>query len=301
MRTLCVGETLVELVCEHAVASVAQARAFVPALGGGAAAVAVTAARRGADVALYGGAGDDPWGAWLRERLEAEGVDLRFFATLDGARTPVAFVTVDGDAQPTALDYGDDVGAVIADLGGRLAQAVDATDALLLSSATLAGEPERALTLAARERALQAGKPVVLDPDLRPARWRSAAAAAEVVGACVPGAFLVVCNADEARALTGEADAGVAAASLLAAGAAHVVITRGPEGALLRGGDVDRDVRGAPATPVAATGAGAAVTGVLLAALARTGFYPAALAAMLPDAVAAGARATERFAALDAP
>ncbi len=46
------------------------------------------------------------------------------------------------------------------------------------------------------------------------------------------------------------------------------------------------------------TGAGDAVTGVLLAALARTGFYPAALAAMLPDAVAEGARAVERYGAL---
>ena len=36
--------------------------------------VAVTAARHGAHVALAGGAGDDPWGRWLRDRLEREGV-----------------------------------------------------------------------------------------------------------------------------------------------------------------------------------------------------------------------------------
>jgi sugar/nucleoside kinase (ribokinase family) len=53
-----------------------------------------------------------------------------------------------------------------------------------------------------------------------------------------------------------------------------------------------------PVTAVDTTGAGDAVTGVLLAALARTGFYPAALAAQLPDAVAEAARATERYGAL---
>jgi fructokinase len=77
-----------------------------------------------------------------------------------------------------------------------------------------------------------------------------------------------------------------------------VVVTLGPDGALLRGGGLDRDVRGVAATPVDTTGAGDAVTGVLLAALARTGFYPAALAATLPDAVQEGARATERYGAL---
>jgi fructokinase len=45
-------------------------------------------------------------------------------------------------------------------------------------------------------------------------------------------------------------------------------------------------------------GAGDALTGVLLGRLAQTGFYPAAVAAALPDAVAAGARATERWSAL---
>ncbi|HWH95377.1 MAG TPA: hypothetical protein VNT03_16065, partial [Baekduia sp.] len=65
-------------------------------------------------------------------------------------------------------------------------------------------------------------------------------------------------------------------------------------------GGLDRAVRGVPARPIDATGAGDAVTGVLLAALTRTGFYPAALAAVLPDAMAEAARATERYGALAA-
>ena len=57
MRTLCLGEALVDLVCERPVASIAEADAFVPRFGGAIANVAVTAARRGADVALAGGVG----------------------------------------------------------------------------------------------------------------------------------------------------------------------------------------------------------------------------------------------------
>jgi sugar/nucleoside kinase (ribokinase family) len=298
MRILCVGEALVDLVCEHPVASISEADAFVPHFGGAIANVAVTAARRGADVALAGGVGDDAWGRWLHERLTAERVALDHFDLTDGVATPIAFVTLDGDAQPSFVIYGEGLRAAITHLGDRLLDAVDAADALFFSSNTLVADDERALTLAARDRALAAGKPVILDPNLRLERWRSTSAAVEVVGPFVEGAFLVKCNAGEARALTGELEVEAAAASLLAAGAQHVVVTLGADGALLRGGGVDRTVRGVPAEPVDTTGAGDAVTGVLLAALARTGFYPAALAAMLPDAVAEGARATERYGAL---
>jgi sugar/nucleoside kinase (ribokinase family) len=299
MRILCVGEALVDLVCEHPVGSISEADAFVPHFGGAIANVAVTAARRGADVALAGGVGDDAWGHWLRERLAAEGVGLDCFALAPGIATPIAFVTLDAAAQPTFAIYGEGLRAAVAGLGeGRLLEAVDAAGALFFSSNTLVAEDERALTLAARDRARAAGKPIVLDPNLRLERWRSTSAAVEVVGACVDGAFLVKCNGYEALALTGELEVEAAAASLLAAGAQHVVVTLGPDGALLRGGGLDRTVRGVSAQPIDTTGAGDAVTGVLLAGLARTGFYPAALAAMLPDAVAEGARATERYGAL---
>jgi sugar/nucleoside kinase (ribokinase family) len=296
MRILCVGAALVDLTCERPAASMADADAFAPHVGGAAAAAAIMAARRGGDVALAAGVGDDAWGRWLRDRLLAERVGLDHFALTPGVATPVAFVTVGAAAQRSSTGYGEPT--PLTALGDRLLEAVDATDALFFSSSTLADAGERALTLAARDRARAAGKPVILDPDLRAGRWRSTSAAAEVVGACVAGAFLVKANAGEARALTGELDVEAAAASLLAAGAQHVVVTLGAGGALLRGGGLDRTVRGVPATPVDTTGAGAAVTGVLLAALARTGCYPAALAAMLPDAVAEGARATERYGAV---
>ena len=63
MRTLLLGEALVDLICERPVAALGDADAFVPHFGGAVANVAVGAARRGADVALAGGAGDDAWGA----------------------------------------------------------------------------------------------------------------------------------------------------------------------------------------------------------------------------------------------
>src|SRR3954447_1978788 len=150
VRTLCLGEALVDLVCERPVARLTDAEAFVPHFGGAIANVCVAAARDGGDVALAGGAGDDPWGHWLRERLAAEGVDLEFFELVEDAPTAVAFVAVDESGEPEFLTYGAGAHAAIAAAADRLPAAVEACDALLFASNTLVEDGERQATLAAR-------------------------------------------------------------------------------------------------------------------------------------------------------
>ena len=65
---------------------------------------------------------------------------------------------------------------------------------------------------------------------------------------------------------------------------------------MLRGA-VRANVPGVPAQVVSATGAGDTMLGVLVARLAETRFYPAAIAAGLGEAVSAAARTTERWGA----
>jgi sugar/nucleoside kinase (ribokinase family) len=301
MRTLLLGEALVDLVCERPVAAFAEADAFVPHPGGSVANVAVTAARAGAQVALAGGAGDDPWGAWLLRRLEAERVGLDWFRLVGGTQTPLAFVTVDAAAQPTYAFAGGSLGLGVEGLGGPLLrEAVGACDALYFSSNTMVGDTERQLTLGARDRALDLGRPIVFDANLRTSRWPSPAQAASVAREAVAGALLVKANAEEARLLTGERRPEAAAAGLIAAGAQHALVTMGADGALLRGGGLRIDVPGVPARAVDATGAGDALAGIVLARLTLSDFYPPAIAAALPDAVAHAARTTERWGAVGA-
>ncbi len=299
MPTLVLGEALVDLVCPHPVASFSEADAFEPHSGGSMANAAVGAARRGASLAFAGGAGDDPWGRWLRERLTAEGLDLAHFGLVPGASTGLAFVTVDDDGEPTyafATASGPDPLPIAA--GDRIRDAVAAADALVFGSDTLDSDDERVVTLAAREHALDLGRPIVFDPNLRPERWERPEQALEEARDCIRGAFLVKCNQAEARQLTGEDDPARAAAGLVAGGAKHVVITLGADGAILRGGGLEADAPGVEAKPVSATGAGDAVTAALVARLHASRYYPPALAAALPEAVEAGARATESLGAL---
>ena len=272
----------------------------MPSPGGVTANVAATAARLGAHVSLAGGVGDDRWGTWLHDRLAEAGVGLRWFGRADGCATAMVLITLDERGEPAWELYGDGVAATVDALDGRLLDAVEATDALFFTSNTLAGAAEADLTMAARERALEHERPIVFDPNLRMHRWRANPGRAGTMSrACVPGAFLVKCNQAEARLMTGETDPEAAAASLLAAGAQHVIVTRGVGGAILRAKGMKLDVRAQPARVRSTVGAGDVFVGVLIAQLGHTDYYPSALAAALPEAAEEAARACERWGALE--
>ncbi|MEX0992812.1 MAG: PfkB family carbohydrate kinase [Solirubrobacterales bacterium] len=299
MRTLCLGEALVDLVCERPVASLADADRFAAHCGGAVANAAVAAARCGADVALAGGVGDDPWGAWLERRLQREGVDLRWFNRVPGSPTPLAFVTVDTDGEPHFTVYGQSIPATMRSTETVLEEAVEACDALFFGSNTLVGPEERAITLLARELALGAGKPVLFDPNLRLHRWPDPEQAIGQVLSSCEGAALLKVNHDEAAALTGKRDPGAAAEALRAAGAETVVVTLGADGALARG-EVTTAVGGVPVRPVDTTGAGDVVAGILIAALEASDYAPVAIESALAFAVEAASRSTEGWGAIDA-
>jgi fructokinase len=289
---------LVDLICERSIDDIAEADAFVPRFGGAVANVAVVAARCGARVALAGGAGDDSWGRWLRRRLRSEGVDVSLFELIEGSQTRLAAVMVGRDGEPSYEIYGDAIATVAHALGARIDTAVRESAALFISSNTLVGAEERMATMRAVEFALELERPVIFDPNFRLHRWRSRADAAASANACVPGALLVRANDAEAELMTGEDDPERAALALVKAGARLVVITLGARGAMLRG-ELRADVPGVPAEVVSTIGAGDTLTGVLLARLALSDFYPPAVAAALPEAVRESARACGRWSALE--
>jgi sugar/nucleoside kinase (ribokinase family) len=297
-RVLCLGEALVDLISERPLDQLDDADRILPRFGGVVANVAVVAARTGARVTLAGGVGDDAWGRWLRDRLEREGVDLSLFRLVGESETQIAIAVVGEDGEASYSVYGAALEAVVPALGDGVDEAVSAASALYLSTNTLVGERERAVTMRARELALELERPVIYDPNVRLHRWRSRTEAAAYANECVPGALLVRTNEAEAELMTREDDPERAAAALLAAGARMVVVTRGARGAILRG-ELRADVPGVPARVLSTIGAGDVLTGVLLGKLALTDFYPAAVAAWLPAAVAEAARACERWGALD--
>jgi sugar/nucleoside kinase (ribokinase family) len=259
MRTLLHGEALVDLHSDQP----GLAGPFTPRVGGVAATIAQAAAREGADVAFAGAVGDDAWGAWLRERLAADGVDVAQLATEGEHPTPLTF-TVSGT---TTLH-----GAAVAQT--REPDPDDA-GALVLTADTLATEDEHTATLAARDHAVKAGKPVVAALTFSRHRWETPAFAASAARELVKDTFLVCAAAEEARLITGEDDPAAAADGLNAMGATHAIVVH-DTGAVLRGAALRLSTQGA-ARPET-------VLGTVIADLAGTDFYPAAIAAALPRA-----------------
>jgi fructokinase len=293
---ICLGEAIVDLICERELSEPGEADAFVPHPGGALANVAVAARRGGSEAGLVGGVGDDAWGSWLRERLWHERVDVRWLATVEGLATPVAFVTFDWEREPTFAVYGEGIAEAMRSAAGRLEQAMGEAGALVFGSNTLVAEPEREVTLEARRLAREQGIPILFDPNLRPNRWRDLDAAIELCRALCEGAAVVRVNEDEAHQLTGERQPDAAAEGLYRLGAGLGVVTRGPRGAVMRGA-AEAQGTSPEVEVIAPLGAGDAFMGALAAGLAALGWDLSEAARALPDALAAGARACTAWSA----
>ena len=287
---VCLGEAIVDLVCERELAEPGEADHFVPHPGGALANVAVAARRAGAEAAVLGGVGDDAWGSWLRERLWHEGVDVRWLQAIEAVATPVAFVTFDWEREPSFAIYGEGIAQAMRAASPHLPEAIAAAEALVFGSNTLVSEPERELTLRARRAARDSGAQLLFDPNLRPNRWRELGRGVRLSRELIDGTFLVRANQWEAGELTGEADPSAAAEALCGLGAKLAVVTVGRDGAVMRGA-----ASGEAASPrvdvVSPLGAGDAFMGALAAGLARLDWDPERAAEALPGAVEAGARA----------
>jgi sugar/nucleoside kinase (ribokinase family) len=294
---LSLGETLVDLVCPVRGVGFDGAESFVPRLGGAPTNVAVIAAALGVDVALGGGVGDDRWGDWLARRLLAEGVSLRHWHRLPGVATAVAFVVVDDEAVPDFTIYGGGIEPAVQAFAQHIETAVAESDVVVIGSNTMLGAEERAITLDLRARALARGAGVLLDANLRLARWADPGVVIDLCRQACEGAVLVKTSAEEAQLLTGEHEAVAAAHALCRLGAESALVTCGADGAVLRG-RTSAEVDAIPARVVDTTGAGDAMTGSLVAGLTLGGGEPDALVASLRLGAFLASRATEMLGSL---
>lgn len=228
-RIVVLGDVMVDVVVRLSgpLAQASDAPAEIRFRGGGSAAnTAAWLAAAGAEVTLVGRVGDDERGRAAVDELRALGVDTS--VALDADRpTGTCLVLIDPDGERTmAPDAGANDGLA----------AGDAPDDLLAEAAHLhvAGyallrEGSRAAARAAIERASRAGIGVSVDPS-------SSALLDAGFLELAEGAGLLLPNASEAHALTGQSDP-EAAGRALAKRFGEVVVTLGPGGALWTDGE----------------------------------------------------------------
>ena len=258
-RVVVLGDVMVDVVARLSgpLAAASDAPAVIRFHGGGSAAnAAAWLAAAGAKPVLVGCVGDDEHGRHAREELRVGGVDARL-AVDPELPTGTCVVLVGADGERTMVpDAGANDALREEDLADDL---LEPGGHLHVAGYALLREGSRAAARASVRRALRVGMSVSVDPS------SSALLSAEFLD-WAAGAGLLLPNAQEAEALTGEADPERAARDL-AARFDEVVVTLGAGGALWTDG---ADVLRVPAEPVEAvtdsTGAGDAFAAGLLSA-----------------------------------
>lgn len=229
--------------------------AWRPVFGGkgGNQAAAVVAA--GVPCRMVSAVGDDGFGAFLRDRLRAAGVDDRHVATLPSQGSGMSVAIMDSDG---------DYGAVIVS-GTNMAIDPEALERdELWQDAThlvLQNEIPEALNVAAAQAAKARGLSVVLN----------AAPARALSDAMVGTIDILVVNAGEAEALCGIVVVGLETAKEAATALSErfrvVVVTAGGDGVAVAGVDGTHSEAGHSVTLVSTHGAGDCFIGTMIARL----------------------------------
>jgi len=274
-NALVAGETLVDFL-PATPGPLATVESFTRRPGGAPANVAVGLARLGEPPWFWTRVGGDPFGEMLVGTIEAEGLPDRFVERDPDARTTLAFVAHDADADrgftfyrdgtaDTRMEAGRVPDAVLADVGWVVAGGV-----------TLGGGPSREATLDLLERAAAADATVAFDPNYRPELWADGAFEG-TVGEALEHVDVLKATAGELRALGFDgADAAALSRAVVESGAGpHTVLTTlGDAGALARAtgaapwGPATVTHPGYPVEPTDTTGAGDAFLAGTVAAFA---------------------------------
>lgn len=267
LELITVGRICVDLYANEAGASFLDPQTFTKSIGGSATNVAIAAARLGHRAAVFTKVGDDPFGAYVRHKLDQFGVDTRFVGTHPEMPTPLAFAAMDPPDDPELLMYrypiGPDQTIETVEIGELGRHAVADVPILWLTGAWFSKEPARRTCwelLEIRDRKAH----IVFDLDYRANFWSSAQAASADIGPVLDHVTVAVGNRTECEVAVGSGDPAEAARRLLARGVQLAIVKMGGEGVMVA------DANGTAIVPphlvevVCGLGAGDAFGGMLV-------------------------------------
>lgn len=229
---------LIDFVALERDVPVGYANRFEKAAGGAPANVAVGLAKLGIPVAFMTQVGDDPFGHFLVETLQENGVDTSTICVTDVARTALAFVSVEANGERSFAFYRKPSADMLMQANQLNRELLETIAIFHFGSITLIDEPIRSTTLEGIRIAKNSGALISYDPNLRPALWQSLDAAREGILIGLQQANIVKMNHEELTFLTNnhelhDSDEIVAAARSLWHDDLHLmVITQGSDGCI---------------------------------------------------------------------
>lgn len=210
---------------------VTEAESLVMVQAGSATTFALAFQKLGGQLGFISRLGEDEVGGWIKQSLEAEGVDTSEVRSVAGQLTPISLASVDAAGKKTFAyyrfpGYSEPLGTLkshdVSDGYLRRAAIFDLTESSLRS----ADSREVGLDLARRCRAL--GVQVCVNPNYRPTAWKGGKPeAVRVLKEAMRLADLAIMNGEEASLISGEEEFGRAIGWLAVNGPALVAVTNG--------------------------------------------------------------------------
>ncbi|WP_386081961.1 sugar kinase [Vreelandella sp. F11] len=199
--------------------------------------VAIGLARLGFHVGWLSRVGNDGFGCFVRQALEAEGLDCRHLHIDPAHPTGLVFKErAQNGVDPNVEYYRRGSAAshlALSDAEGVDFKALRHVHATGIPPALSSSSRELAETIL--ERARNAGATLSFDPNIRPSLWSSKAEMREVLNAMAARADWVLPGLAEGRLLTGRDSPEAIADFYLERGARAVIIKLGPQGSYYRG------------------------------------------------------------------
>jgi fructokinase len=230
-KIVTLGEVVADVYRERAPSDVELPLTARP--GGAPANVAVAAARLGAQSAFIGRLGDDLFGDFILDALEASGVDTSaVLRESPPTRTTLAFVEISagGDREFTFYRSVPAADELLApeDIAR---ESLEGASFANFGSIPLLKDPVRSATQRFASLANELGVPIAFDVNLRVHLWASLDAFREAVEPMLGVSDIVKLSEDELSPVLGTADPVEAAGLLLDRGASLALVSMGDEGA----------------------------------------------------------------------
>ncbi|HEX6723563.1 MAG TPA: 5-dehydro-2-deoxygluconokinase, partial [Burkholderiaceae bacterium] len=254
LDVVCIGRAAVDLYGEQIGGRLEDMRTFAKYVGGSPTNTAIGASRLGLRAGLISRVGDEHNGRFVRETLQAEGVDVTCLRTDPTRLTALVFLGIrDPDTFPLVFyrERCADMGLCVEDIDpAYLARA----KAVVISGTHLSHPDTRAACILAMKLARGLGKRVVLDIDYRPVLWGltapglgeqrfvSSSRVTEQLQAVLADCDLVVGTEEEIHIAGGSTDTRRALEQIRACSEGLIVLKQGPMGCVAFDGAIPGDL-----------------------------------------------------------
>jgi fructokinase len=264
MKILCIGESLIDMICTDVGNSLSNGQHFLKKPGGAPTNVAAAIAALGGAVELVAKVGNDPFGNQLIQVMRDFGVSTRYMWTDNSHFTTIAFVSLMEDGERDfVFNRGADEHLTIADI-----DTIELTDVSIIhfgsATAFLPGPLQQAY-LRLLEKAKAMSIFVSFDPNYRHLLFKhNNDSFIQQSWFFLQHSHFFKVSDEEAMLLTGTNTLDEAIKILLDTTSAIFAITLGKEGTLLRFKNTTTTIPSIAIKPIDTTGAGDAFVGALL-------------------------------------